>query len=67
MDNLSTSAVTQVSATTPGSAQSAAAILALRKAIQIESAGALELIDSLPPQPARATRGTVGTRINTYA
>ncbi|MFT7774384.1 putative motility protein [Roseateles sp.] len=42
-------------------------ILVLRKAIDVQAAGALALLSALPQQPALATEGTLGRHVNTYA
>ena len=44
----------------------AASVLVLKKALDTQAAGAVQLIQSLP-QPALATSGALGTRVNTYA
>jgi hypothetical protein len=42
-------------------------LLVLRKALDTQAAGALALINAIPPQPALATSGSLGTQVNTYA
>lgn len=42
-------------------------ILVLRKAIDVQAAGALALLSALPQQPALATEGSLGRHVNTYA
>ncbi len=49
----------------PGSVQSAASIVVQRKAIDLQAAAVVQLISALPlPQPALATSGSIGTRVN---
>ena len=62
----STPLVSQVSTATPGSVNAAASMLMLRKALELNAATAIQVLDAVP-QPAPATSGTLGTRINTYA
>lgn len=45
----------------------AANILVLRKAMDIQEAGATALLNALPKPPALATEGSVGRNLNTYA
>lgn len=66
MDGVTSSAVSGASASTPGSVQGAASVLVLKKALDMQSASATTLIESLP-QPVLATSGTLGTKVNTYA
>jgi Putative motility protein len=42
-------------------------IKVLKKALDAQAATAATLIQSLPQQPALATSGSVGTKLNTYA
>jgi hypothetical protein len=44
-----------------------AEVLVLKKAMDIQEAGALALLQALPPVPQLATEGTLGTQVNTYA
>lgn len=60
-------AVRQVSNGTPGTAGNAASLLVLRKAMDVQEAGAAALLAALPQAPALATEGTLGRNINTYA
>ncbi|HEY0956062.1 MAG TPA: YjfB family protein [Roseateles sp.] len=52
---------------TPGTVQSAASMLVLRKALDIQATGAAELLNALPQQPALATEGHLGRHVNTFA
>lgn len=49
-----------------GSTAEAAQLLVMKKAMNLQAAGAAQLIEALP-QPALATSGTLGTQVNTYA
>jgi hypothetical protein len=60
-------AVRQASNGTPGTAGNAASLLVLRKAMDVQEAGAAALLAALPQAPALATEGTLGRNINTYA
>jgi hypothetical protein len=66
MDSISAAAVNQVGNTPPGTINSQAAILVLRKALDFEAANNTQLIESLP-QTTLATAGSLGTRLNLYA
>jgi hypothetical protein len=52
---------------TPGTVQSAASTLVLRKALDMQAAGAVELLNALPQQPTLATEGHLGRHVNTFA
>lgn len=60
-------AVRQASNGTPGTVGNAASLLVLRKAMDVQEAGAAALLAALPQAPALATEGTLGRNINTYA
>ncbi len=66
MDSISAAAVNQVGNTPPGTINSQAAILVLRKALDFEAANNTQLIESLP-KTTLATAGSLGTRLNLYA
>jgi hypothetical protein len=66
MDGVTSSAVSGASSSTPGSVQGVASVLVLKKALDMQAASATRLIESLP-QPALASSGTLGTKLNTYA
>ncbi|MBT9596688.1 MAG: YjfB family protein [Vitreoscilla sp.] len=55
------------SAASQGPTGDAVNLLVLRKALDTQAAGALALINAIPPQPALATSGSLGTQVNTYA
>ncbi|MDC8784372.1 putative motility protein [Roseateles koreensis] len=69
MDLSSTALVNNASAAQPGTTQAAAQLLVLRKAMDLQSQGAKELLDALPTPaaPALASSGSLGTRLNLYA
>lgn len=50
-----------------GTVQGAASTLVLRKALDMQAAGAIALLNALPQQPALATEGNVGRNVNTFA
>jgi hypothetical protein len=50
-----------------GSVQGTASMLVLRKALDVQAAGAITLLNALPRQPALATEGSVGRNLNTFA
>jgi len=50
-----------------GTVQAAASTLVLKKALDLQAAGAIELLNALPQQPALATQGSVGRNLNTFA
>ena len=56
------------SATSAAQSQTADAvnILVLKKALDIQTSAALTMLQTLP-QPALATQGLVGTKVNTFA
>jgi hypothetical protein len=60
-------AVGNVSSSAPGTVGNAASILVLRKAMDVQAAGAVALIASLPQPQALATEGHLGRNVNTYA
>jgi hypothetical protein len=64
---LSASAVGDASSATPGTVQGAAAMMVLRKTMDMQAASAVQLIQALPQPPALATSGSVGTQLNVVA
>jgi len=50
-----------------GTVQAAASTLVLKKALDMQASGAVELLNALPQQPALATEGSVGRNVNTFA
>lgn len=70
MDLVNTALVNGAGSTSPSSAQSSAQMMMLKKAINLQAQGVLDLLGSLPQQPAQpalAESGHLGTRLNTYA
>ncbi|WP_128003488.1 putative motility protein [Piscinibacter defluvii] len=66
MSSASPAAVNAASNANLASVQGTASVLVLKKALDTQVAGAVQLVQSLP-QPALATSGALGTRVNTYA
>ncbi|MCV2359079.1 putative motility protein [Paucibacter sp. TC2R-5] len=69
MDLANTALVNNVGSS-GSSVQSSAQMMVLKKAINLQAQGVMDLLGSLPPtptQPALATSGSLGTRLNTYA
>jgi hypothetical protein len=60
-------AVNSASNSEPGTVQGAASTIVLKKALDMQAAGAIELLNALPSQPALATQGSVGRNVNTFA
>ena len=66
MDAVTSATVANACAANPGTVQGVAAASELRKALDRQAASAVQLIEALP-QPALASSGPLGTRLNTYA
>ena len=66
MDIANATSVNIASSNTQGAAD-AVGLLVLRKAIDIQAAGAMALLSALPQQPALATEGALGRNVNVYA
>jgi len=66
MESVSSATVANASSADLGTVQGAASITVLKKALDAQASTAAQLIEALP-QPALASSGTVGTRLNTYA
>ncbi len=60
-------AVNNASNGTPGTVGNAAGLLVLRKALDVQAAGAAALIAALPQPTALATEGNLGRNVDTYA
>lgn len=60
-------AVSNAANSTPGTVGHAAGLLVLRKAMDLQEAGAAALLAALPKPPALATEGSLGRNIDTYA
>jgi hypothetical protein len=67
MDLANTALVNNAGSASPGSAQGSAQMMVLKKAINLQAQGVMDLLSSLPAQPALATSGHLGTRLNTFA
>jgi len=70
--NIATSASVSAAANSasqgePGTVQAAAGTLVLRKALDLQAATAMTLLNALPQQPALATEGSLGRHVNTFA
>lgn len=50
-----------------GTVQGAASTLVLKKALDLQAAGAIALLNALPQQPALSTQGSLGRHVNTFA
>lgn len=66
MDALSSAVSNNASSAKLGTVQGAAAVSVLKKAMDIQSASALQLIQALPQLPLART-GSLGTRLNALA
>ena len=66
MSSVSAAVVNNASSAGTGTVQSVAAISVMKKAMDAQESTANQLIQSLP-QPALASSGPVGTKLNTYA
>lgn len=66
METISSATVANASAADPATVSGAASLLVLKKALNLQASSAAQLIQALP-QPALATSGSVGTRVNTFA
>ncbi len=66
MNAVDSTLITNASSASLGSVQGAASVSVLKKAMNAQASSAAQLIEALP-QPALATSGTVGTRVNAVA
>ena len=64
--SVSASTVNSASSSVSGTVQGAAALMVLRKSLDMQAAGAVQLIQALPSPPL-ATSGTLGTQLNEVA
>jgi len=67
---LSNSIVSTATALASAKTSDALNMVVLKKAIDIQASSAATLIDAMQqsmPQPALATNGTLGTKVNTFA
>jgi hypothetical protein len=70
MDLANTALVNGAGSASPASVQASAQMMVLKKAINLQAQGVMDLLGSLPQQPpqaALATSGHLGTRLNTFA
>jgi hypothetical protein len=67
MDIANSPSVAAASSQVQGETANAVNLLVLRKALDIQEAGAMALISALPQQPALATEGSLGRNVNVYA
>lgn len=67
MDIASATSAHVASSQTQGETADAVDLLVLRKALDLQEAGAQALINALPQQPPLATEGAVGRHVNVYA
>lgn len=67
MDISNTALANAVGGSPTGSVQAAAQTLVLKKAMSLQADSAMQLLASVPPQPALASSGSLGTRLNVYA
>lgn len=69
MDALSLSAVNNASSADLSTVQGAAAVSVMKKAMNLQAASTLQLIQSVaqPAQPALASSGSLGTQFNAFA
>jgi putative motility protein YjfB-like len=56
-----------ISASSLAQVQAQASMLVLRKALDLQAASALQLLQALPPTPVLDPAATLGGRIDTYA
>lgn len=66
MDSVNSAIVTSASSADLSTIQGTASVLVMKKALDAQASGAMQLIAALP-QPALATSGTMGTKVNTFA
>lgn len=60
-----TSLINNLNSSQAGSVQSSAQVLVLKKAMDLQGQGAMQLLASV--QPPLATSGSLGTQLNVYA
>lgn len=66
MDAISLNTVNNASSADLSTVQGAAAVSVMKKAMNLQAASTLQLIQSLP-QPALALSGSLGTHVNAFA
>lgn len=67
MDITNSTSVTAATLAAQSDTADAANMLVLKKAMSVQAAGALALIDAIPQQPPLATEGTLGRNVNAFA
>jgi len=67
MDIANSTSVSTATRYAQGETADAVNLLVLRKAMDIQEAGALALLSALPQQPTLATQGSLGRNVNVYA
>jgi hypothetical protein len=50
-----------------GTVQGSAQVMVLKKALDMQGQGVMELLSAAAPPPPLATSGSLGTRLNVYA
>ncbi len=50
-----------------GTTQGTAAVLVLKKALDVQTSNAIALLNALPQQPPLAAEGSLGRNLDTYA
>ncbi|MEP7102028.1 MAG: putative motility protein [Burkholderiales bacterium] len=66
MDAVNSATVANASSASLGTVQGAASVLVLKKSMDQQASAVAQLIAALP-QPALATSGSLGTKVNTFA
>ena len=66
VNSINGATVANASAADAGTVQGAASIAVLKRSMDAQASSAAQLIAALP-QPALATTGTLGTRVNSFA
>lgn len=67
MELTNVSNVSIASSPAQGDTATTVGLLVLRKALDVQAAGAMALLSALPQQPALATEGSLGRNLNTFA
>ena len=67
MDAVNNATVSNASNADASTAQGQAHLMMLKKALEVQSTTAAQLIEALPKPPSLASSGSVGTKVNTFA